>query len=123
MRISSQTMADQFLAAVEQTQSAISTSEQQISTGQAFQTAGQDPLGATQAITLQTAISQIGEYASNAGLVQSRLSTEDSTLGSVSNLLASVRTLAVQAGDGTDAEGQRLARPRVRVQHLEANRE
>ena len=109
MRISSQTMADQFLAAVEQSQSAIATSEQQISTGQAFQTAGQNPLGATQAITLQTAISQIGEYASNAGLVQSRLSTEDSTLGSVSSLLASVRTLAVQAGDGSLSNSDRAS--------------
>ena len=101
MRISSQMMAEQFLASVEATQSALSDSEQQISTGKAFQTAGQNPQGATQAISLQTTISTIDQYASNASLVQSRLSTEDSTLSSVTNLLNSVRTTAVQAGDGT----------------------
>lgn len=109
MRISSQMMAEQFLASVEATQSALSTSEQQISTGKAFQTAGQNPLGATQSISLQTTISSITQYASNASLVQSRLSTEDSTLSSVTNLLNSVRTTAVQAGDGTLSNADRAS--------------
>ena len=120
MRISSQTMADQVLAALDQTQAALSTSEQQVATGKAFQTAGQDPLGAAQAVTLDSALAQIGEYASNANLVQSRLSTEDSTLSSVSNLLASVRSTAVQAGDGTLSNSDRASLATALSQQLQS---
>lgn len=109
MRISSQTLGEQFLASIDQLQSALSNSEQQISTGLAFQDAGQNPIAATEAVTLTSTLAQITQYASNANLVQSRLSIEDSTLGSVSDLLSSVRSLAVQAGNSTLSASDRAS--------------
>ncbi len=109
MRISSQTLADQFLASLDKTQSAISTHEQQISTGQSFQVAGDNPTAATAAVTLQGSLSQISAYASNSTTVQSRLSIQDSALSSVTAILTNIRTLTVQASNSTLSNTDRAA--------------
>ena len=123
MRISSQFIADQFLAAIEQTQSSLATTEQQITTGKAFQTAGDNPIAASQAITLQATLDQIGQYASNANLAQSRLSFEDTTLSAVSSLLATVRTTAVQASNSTLSSADRATLAATVSQQLESLRQ
>lgn len=101
MRISSQYISDQFLASIEQTQAALAASEQQISSGKAYQSAADNPIAAAQAVSLQSTLDTLGQYATNANLAQSRLSVEDSTLSSVSSVLASVRTTVVQASNSS----------------------
>ena len=120
MRISSQFIADQFLASIEQTQSALATTEQQITTGKAFQTAGDNPIAASQAITLQATLDQLGQYANNANLAQSRLSFEDSTLSAVSSLLATVRTTVVQASNSTLSNADRATLAATVSQQLDS---
>jgi flagellar hook-associated protein 3 FlgL len=120
MRISSQYIADQFLASIEQTQSALADTEQQITTGKAFQTAGDNPIAASQAITLQSTLDQLSQYASNANLVQSRLSFADTTLASLSSLLATVRTTVVQASNSTLSNADRASLAATVSQQLDS---
>jgi flagellar hook-associated protein 3 FlgL len=109
MRISSSYLGQAFLNSLEQQQTALAGTQQQISTGLRFSQASQDPAAASQSLGLAATLDQLTQYATNSNLAQSRLSIEDSTLSSVTNLLQSVRTLAVEAANATQTPGSRAA--------------
>ena len=101
MRISSSYIAQAFVAQLDQQQSALAVTQQQISTGLRFSQPAQDPAAASQSLDIQSTVDQITQYATNSNLAQSRLSIEDSTLGTLTNLLQRVRNLSVQAENAT----------------------
>ena len=109
MRISSSYLGQAFVNSLEQQQSALATTQQQISTGLKFSQASQDPSAASQSLGIQATLDQLGQYATNSNLAQSRLSIEDSALSSVTNLLQSVRSLALQGANATQTPESRAS--------------
>ena len=109
MRISSSYLAQSFVAALEQQQSNLARTQQQIATGLRFSQPSQDPAAASQSLDIQTTVDQISQYATNSNLAQSRLSVEDSTLGTLTNVLQRVRNLAVQAANATQTADTRAS--------------
>lgn len=101
MRISSsqyftmnvQTMSDQ--------QSSLASMYAQISSGNRLQTSSDDPLGAAQAVQLTIKTAALSQYATNQSTALSSLQQEDSTLSSVSDVLQSIQTQIVRAGDAS----------------------
>ncbi len=109
MRISSAYLAQSFVAAIEQQQSNLARTQQQIATGLRFSAPSQDPAAASQSLDIQATVDQIGQFATNSNLAQSRLSVEDSTLSTLTNLLQRVRNLSVQAANATQTPETRAA--------------
>lgn len=101
MRISSNYVAQLFIDSQNQQESNLAVLQQQITTGLKFSQPSQDPVAASQVLSLQATLDQTAQYTTNANLAQSRLSIEDSTLGSVTNTLQSIRSLALQAANAT----------------------
>ena len=101
MRISSNYIAQLFIDSQNQQESNLAVLQQQITTGLKFSQPSQDPVAASQVLSLQATLDQTAQYSTNANLAQSRLSIEDSTLGSVTNTLQSIRSLALQAANAT----------------------
>jgi flagellar hook-associated protein 3 FlgL len=109
MRISTSYLSQAFINSLESQQSALAQTQQQISTGLKFTQASQDPSAASQSLGIQATLDQLGQYATNSNLAQSRLSIEDSALGSVTNLLQSVRSLALEGANATQTPETRAS--------------
>lgn len=109
MRISSNYLSQNFISTLDQQQTALAATQQQISTGLKFTQASQDPAAATQSLDIQSTVGQLTQYTTNSNLAQSRLSIEDSSLSSVTNLLQSVRNLAVEAANATQTPETRAS--------------
>jgi len=85
--------------------------QQQLSSGKRIMTPSDDPIGAARAHELAQSISLNTQYTDNRHRAADSLQQVDSTLGSVSNLIQSVRTMAVAAGNPafSDSERQMMA--------------
>jgi flagellar hook-associated protein 3 FlgL len=109
MRISSSYIAQAFVAALGQQQTALANTQQQIATGLRFSQPSQDPAAASQVLDIQATVDQISQYSTNSNLAQSRLSIEDSTLSTLTGLLQRVRNLSVQAANATQTPETRAS--------------
>ncbi|SAK99376.1 flagellar hook-associated protein FlgL [Caballeronia temeraria] len=111
MRISSSQYFNMNVASMSDQQSTLASMYQQISSGKRIQTASDDPLGAAQAVQLTLKSGALAQYGKNQTTALSSLQQEDSTLSNVSNVLQSIQTQIVHAGDGslTDADRTSVA--------------
>ncbi|SAL49664.1 flagellar hook-associated protein FlgL [Caballeronia peredens] len=111
MRISSSQYFNMNVASMSDQQSTLASMYQQISSGKRILTASDDPLGAAQAVQLTLKSGALAQYGTNQTTALSSLQQEDSTLGSVSDVLQSIQTQIVRAGDGslTDADRTSIA--------------
>ncbi|BAN24468.1 flagellar hook-associated protein FlgL [Caballeronia insecticola] len=111
MRISSSQYFNMNVASMSDQQSTLASMYQQISSGKRILTASDDPLGAAQAVQLTLKSGALAQYGTNQTTALSSLQQEDSTLGGVSNVLQSIQTQIVHAGDGslTDADRTSIA--------------
>jgi flagellar hook-associated protein 3 FlgL len=101
MRITTGAEQSQFLAAIDQLEASISQTQQQLSSGQAFTTAAQNPVAAGLVSNYDQVLAQSQQYTANGDSAQSSLNTEDSALTQVQSALQSLRDLAVQANAGS----------------------
>jgi flagellar hook-associated protein 3 FlgL len=108
MRITQGTGQLQFVTAIQALEEAINQSQSNITSNQAFTTAGQNPIGAGAVNNYKQALSSSQQFASNASSAQTNLQTEDNALSQVQNQLQSLRTLALQANSGTLTNDNRL---------------
>jgi len=81
--------------------------QQQLSSGKRIMTPSDDPIGAARAHELAQSISLNTQYTDNRHRAADSLQQVDSTLGSVSNLIQSVRTMAVAAGNPAFSDSER----------------
>ncbi|WP_321801822.1 flagellar hook-associated protein FlgL [Caballeronia sp. J97] len=111
MRISSSQYFNMNVASMSDQQSTLASMYQQISSGKRLLTASDDPLGAAQAVQLTMKSGALAQYSTNQTTALSSLQQEDSTLSNVSNVLQSIQTQIVRAGDGslTDADRTSVA--------------
>lgn len=111
MRVSTSTLYDQGVRSMLQQQDGMFRLQQQLSSGKRIMTPSDDPIGAARAHELAQSISLNTQYTDNRHRAADSLQQVDSTLGSVSNLIQSVRTMAVAAGNPafSDSERQMMA--------------
>jgi flagellar hook-associated protein 3 FlgL len=117
MRISTAQIYNAGVSGIDTQQSALSHTQQQIASGRRIQTPSDDPIAASQALTLSQAKDRITQYGANIDAAKDALGLNDSVLSQVNDVLQSLRTLVVSAGNpslndtdraslATDAAGQ-----------------
>lgn len=101
MRISSNTIFDSNVAALNQQQARLLQTQQQVSSGRRMLTASDDPVAAARALDITQSDMMNTQFAANRTAARHTLSLADSTLQSVTALLQDIRTAVVGAGSGT----------------------
>ena len=109
MRISSSQYFTMNVETMSNQQASLANMYAQISSGKALQTAADNPLGAAQAVALTAQASNLAQYATNQASATTSLQQEDSTLTSVTNVMQSIQSLVVNAGNGTLNDTDRSA--------------
>ncbi len=103
MRITQSLLRDAWLRALNDTQSQLLRTQDQVSTGKKFSRPAEDPVGAVQVLNLQRALSESGQYSRNADLLTNRLGVEETALTSVGDVMQRLRELAVEANNATQS--------------------
>ena len=103
MRVTQSMEQAQFLTALNQLESSISTTQDGISSGLAFTTASQNPVGAGLVAGYNQVLAQSQQYTSNGNSATGSLNTEDSALTQLQNQLQSLRDLALEANNATES--------------------
>jgi len=111
MRISTQTFYEQSRTSMGAQQSSLLRVQQQLGAETRILTPSDDPLGATRALAVSQSISLTAQYSTSRDHAVQTLSLEESTLQSVTTVLQNVKSLVIQAGNGTltDADRATLA--------------
>ena len=109
MRISSKSFELQWLTDIYRRQSELARVQKQVTSGRRIATAGDDPAGAAQIVTLQAGLSRLTNYAANTETARRRLTLEENALDQFGNSLDRIREIAVQAGGATQTPEGRAA--------------
>lgn len=107
MRISSNTLFDSGVAALNQQQARMLHTQQQIASGRRILTASDDPVAAARALDVNQSDTMNTQYASNRETARHSLSIAEGTLQSVTSLLVDVRTATIGAGNGSLSNSER----------------
>ena len=109
MRISTANMYATSVATMNAQEQAVFTAQQQVSTGKRILSPEDDPVGAASAVRLNQQISRNTNFANNRASAESQLNQVGTTLTSVTNLLTSVKSSIVQAGNASLDPSQKQA--------------
>lgn len=107
MRISTNTIYQSGINKISELQSDQSRRQQQISTGKRILSPSDDPVAASRALEIKQALSTNAQLASNRVMAQNQLSMVDNVLGSVSDLVLSVQSTLVSAGNSSYNNSER----------------
>lgn len=103
MRISSSYFSRQTANEMMRQQSEIAKTQEQISSGKRINKPSDDPASAARVQELNQASSQLEQFDRNGTFAESRLTLEETALGSVSNVLLRMKELALSANTDTIA--------------------
>ncbi|MDV6319158.1 flagellar hook-associated protein FlgL [Chromohalobacter sp. HP20-39] len=111
MRISTVTMYEQGVSAMNRQQSDFTEIGQQIASGKRVVNPSDDPRAASRAVSVSQSLAVNAQQESSRTTARNALGQEESVLSSVSDAITSAQSLIVQAGNGTlsDADRQSLA--------------
>ena len=109
MRIATSTIFDQSVDAMNRQQVQMLKTQQQISANRRVLTPSDDPIASARALEVSQADSINTQYGLNAQTASGRLAQTDQALGSISDLLQSVRQSAVSAGNGSFTAADRAS--------------
>jgi flagellar hook-associated protein 3 FlgL len=109
MRITQGLEQTQFLTSLNQLESSIAQTQNEISTGLSFTTPSQNPVGAGLVTGYNQVLAQSQQYQVNGNSAQGGLNIEESALTQVQNALQSLRDLALQANNATVSAQNRSA--------------
>lgn len=101
MRISTLSFYEQGTTTIDNAQSNMAQTQEQIATGYKVNVPGDNPLAATQILAVTSAQSSNTQYATNLNTAQASLGLADNTLTEITSTLQSIRTTLVQAGNGS----------------------
>ena len=107
MRLSTAGMHRTSINAILENQVRLSKTQQQITTGKKFQTAAEDPIGATRVAGLERKLADNAQYERNSNIIESRLSYEEQTLADITSLLQSARDSALAGANATLGQAER----------------
>jgi flagellar hook-associated protein 3 FlgL len=85
----------------------LSKTQNQLANGRKFQTASEDPIGATRLQSLQSKLADNAQYGRNSNIIGSRLSYEEQTLADITSVLQSARDSALAGGNATLGAAER----------------
>jgi len=120
MRVTQSMEQAQFLTALNQLESSISTTQDGISSGLAFTTASQNPVGAGLVAGYNQVLAQSQQYTANGNSATDSLNTEDSALTQLQNQLQSLRDLALEANNATESPAD-LSAIATQVQQIQGS--
>jgi flagellar hook-associated protein 3 FlgL len=100
-------MQQQSVGSMMDRQSDLSDLNIQLSTGKRINQPSDDPVGAARALDLTHVTADTAQYQRNITSANARLGLEDQTLSNVTNVLGRVRTLLLQAANGTQTDETR----------------
>lgn len=120
MRVTQNMEQTQFLTALNQLESNISTTQDGISSGLAFTTASQNPVGAGLVAGYNQVLAQSQQYTANGNSANGSLNTEDSALTQLQNQLQSLRDLALEANNATESPAD-LSAIATQVQQIQGS--
>jgi len=101
MRISSGMIHDAGVSAINRQTSDLFHNQQQLATGRRVLSPADDPVASASALVVNQALDMNGMYGKANGRSMELLGYAEGQLQSASDLMLSVRTLAVQAGNNT----------------------
>jgi flagellar hook-associated protein 3 FlgL len=99
MRLSTVWMQQAGVNAITHQQSKLSKTQLNLATGSRILTPSDDPIASSRALNLKEALRTYQQYQDNAALAINRLSLEEATLASMTEIVQRVRELAVQANN------------------------
>src|SRR5687767_10038568 len=101
MRLSTAGFHRNSISAILEHQSKLARTQEQITTGKRFQSAAEDPIGATRAAALDRTLAENAQFERNSNILEARLSYEEQSLAGITNVLQRVRELALQGANTT----------------------
>ena len=107
MRVSTSWMQQQSVGSMMDRQSDLSDINTQLSTGKRINQPSDDPVGAARALDLTHVTADTAQYQRNITSANARLGLEDQSLSNVTNVLGRVRTLLLQAANGSQTDDTR----------------
>jgi flagellar hook-associated protein 3 FlgL len=107
MRISTAGMHRVSISGILENQVKLAKTQEQIATGKKFQTAAEDPIGATRVAGLQRKLADNAQYERNSNILESRLGYEEQTLADITSLLQSARDSALAGANATLGQAER----------------
>lgn len=107
MRVSTSLIYSVSVEAMGKQQAQMLHTQAQISADKRVLTPSDDPVAASQALTVTQANDANTQYLANVSTAKGALALNDSVLSQVSNVLQSIRTSAVNAGSGTLTDSDR----------------
>jgi flagellar hook-associated protein 3 FlgL len=107
MRVSTSWMQQQSIGSMMDRQSDLSNISTQLSTGKRINQPSDDPVGAARAVDLTHLGADNAQYQRNITSANARLGLEDQSLSNVTNVLGRVRTLLLQAANGSQTDETR----------------
>ena len=122
IRISSQQIFNGGINRLQNLNSQINNTQEQVSTGKRVNKPSDDPVAAARILKLDQEVQRIDTYNRNATLATNRLELEESTLDSATDILQRVRELTVQAGSGTLSNNDRASLAAELRQRLDSSR-
>ena len=107
MRISSASVFDTNVSMLNQQQSTLLHTNQQVSSGRRMLTPGDDPIASSSVLRVSQADGTNTQYTTNRNTAKGAIGLSEAILQSVTTLLQDVKTMAVEAGNGTMSPSDR----------------
>lgn len=109
MRISTSTFYEQNLSGLNSQQQKLFRTQQMLSAGTKFLTAGDDPVAAARALGVRQTLSESSQFATSRDRAMATLTHENTALDSATLILQDIKTMTVQAGNGTLSDADRAS--------------
>ncbi|AGU51414.1 flagellar hook-associated protein 3 FlgL [Variovorax paradoxus B4] len=109
MRISTQSFYAQSMSSLGSQQQQLFRIQQQLAAGTKFLTAADDPVAAARALGVSQSMAESTQYATSRSRAMLSLSQEETALKSATSIMQNMKTLAVQAGNGTLSDADRAS--------------
>lgn len=107
MRITTNMTYQNSTRALQKASERLDKASEQMTTGDKFTTAGEDPTGMAQKMSLSSKISAFQQYNTNGGLLDSSLTLEGTILDSATTNLQSAYTLVQKSVNGTMSDSDK----------------
>nr|WP_225934516.1 flagellar hook-associated protein FlgL [Cupriavidus sp. EM10] len=109
MRVATSTLYHQGLSSMNSQQSNLLHVQQQLATGRRVLTPSDDPVAATRALGVSQSVAVNGQYTASRKQANASLGLEENSLSTVTTVLQNVKTLLVNAGNGTLSDNDRAS--------------
>jgi flagellar hook-associated protein 3 FlgL len=107
MRISTNTIFDAGIAAINRQQAELLKTQQQVASGRRIAVPSDDPVAAAEVVEVSTAKSRTERFAENQGYAVDALARTESALGEVGAVLDAIRDRVIAAGNGAYSNSDR----------------